>query len=72
MWYQSLDEAQRARLSSVIQIAVDQAVFGFLCVIDGVREIENPESKGRLELRYVQDTTTVLNGLDGPMLHEMY
>jgi hypothetical protein len=68
LWY----EAQRARLSSVIQFAVDQAVFGFLYVIDGVRVIENAESKGRLELRYIREKTTVLNPPDGPMLHDMY
>lgn len=71
-WYQSLDEGQRARLSSIVRGAVDQAVFGFLCVIDGVRAIENGESNGRLELRYIKESSTVLNPSDGPMLHEMY
>ena len=36
------------------------------------RRSGDAESKGRLELRYIQDRTTVLNRPDGPMLHEMY
>jgi hypothetical protein len=71
-WYASLDEEERRRLADVVKAAVDHAVFGFLCVIDGVRAIENDAQKGRLELRYIKGSTTILNSSDVPMLHDLY
>jgi len=71
-WYHSLDEGQRARVSSIVRTAVDQAVFGFLCVLDGVRAIEDGETKGYLELRHIKEKASVLNPMDGPMLHDIY
>ena len=70
-WYHSLDENQKRILSSVILDVADRAVFGFLCVLDGVRAIEN-SNRGRLELRYVNDKATLLNAPDGEMLHELW
>lgn len=69
-WYQSLDETQRERRSSIVRTAADQAVFGFLCVIDGARAIGRGENKGRLELRYIGERAVVLNPADGPLLHD--
>jgi hypothetical protein len=71
-WYSALDEESRRKLMSIIRTAVDLSVFGFLCVIDGVRAIENSPNKGRLELRYIRDKTVVLNPPDGDVLHELY
>ena len=59
-------------VSSVILDAVDRAVFGFLCVIDGVRAIDDSEKKGALELRYVNDGSVLLNAPDGEMLHDLW
>ena len=56
----------------VIGEAVDSAVFGFLCVFDGVRAVESVEIKGRFELRYTGETTVELNAQDAPMLHDLY
>ena len=72
VWYQSLNDQQRARLSSIVRHAGDQAVFGFLCVMDGVRAIENGKEKGHLELLHIKDKATILNPSDGPMLHDLY
>ena len=71
-WYNALDDNQKRMVSSVILDAVDRAVFGFLCVIDGVRAIENGEKKGALELRYVNDGSVLLNTPDGEMLHDLW
>src|SRR5215813_8856608 len=59
-WYASLSESDRDRLASIMQEVVDQAVFGLLCVIDGVRAIEDGPTKGTFELTYVGEKTTLL------------
>jgi hypothetical protein len=71
-WYASLSESERQKLLNIIQGAVDQAVFGFLCVIDGVRAIEDGAEKGRLELRHINEKETLLNPPEGAMLHDLY
>jgi hypothetical protein len=71
-WYRSLDKDQQAILASVIGEAVDSAIFGFLCVLDGVRAVENGERKGRFELHYIGERAIWLNAEDKPMLHDLY
>jgi hypothetical protein len=71
-WYNSLDDGQKRILSSIVLDAANHAVFGFLCEIDGVRSIENPGEKGRLELRHVKPASVLLNPPSGPMLHELW
>src|SRR5262245_42083011 len=36
-WYRSLDDEQRRILAGLIGDAVHNAIFGFLCVLDGIR-----------------------------------
>ncbi len=52
------------------------AVFGFFCVLDGVRAIEGPGSpgaKGSLELYYVSGSAReLLNDSDKEYLHDIY
>jgi hypothetical protein len=71
-WYNSLQDDQKRILSSIILDVADRAVFGVLCVLDGVRAIESTSDKGRLELRYVKDTATLLNPAEGDMLHDFW
>jgi hypothetical protein len=71
-WYRSLSEQQRELMTGVVRHAVDSAVFGFLCVLDGVRVVEDDEVKGDFELRYIKGSAEVLSGPDLPMLHEIY
>jgi hypothetical protein len=71
-WYNTLDDEQKRILSAVLYDVVDRAVFGVLCVLDGVRAIENDGDKGRLELRYVKNGAVLLNPPDGDMLHELW
>ena len=53
-------------------LAVDQTVFGFLCVLDGVRQIESDSDKGELVLKFTKHgDDAVLNG-DGPALHDLF
>jgi hypothetical protein len=53
-WYNALDSTDRQRVMEVVTEAVDDAVFGFLCVLDGVRSIQDRIRSGeRLELKVI-------------------
>ena len=41
-------------LKEVLSEAAESAVFGFLCILDGVRVIEDVTDKGTLELYFVK------------------
>ena len=71
-WYRSLEPYHKERISEIIADAVDRAIFGFLCVIDGVRVVENGPVKGDFELRYVKGGSTLLNAPDDERLHDLY
>jgi hypothetical protein len=71
-WYNSLQDDQKRILSSIILDVADRAVFGFLCVLDGVRAIDDNADKGRLELRYIKNGSTLLNPPEGEMLHDFW
>jgi hypothetical protein len=70
-WYKSLSGQERSLLADVLAQAVDDAVFGFLCVIDGVRVVEDGPIKGQFQLSYVKDKPEIVNPPD-IMLHELY
>jgi hypothetical protein len=71
-WYSSLTDDQRMTLSSIMRAVADRAVFGFLCVLDGVRPIEEGFLGGRFELRYMNGNSLLLNPLEGEVLHELW
>src|SRR5258708_39677529 len=70
-WFNSLSESDKEILSSIILDVADRAVFGFLCVLDGVRAIEDGSDRGHLELRHVKTNSILLNSSEGEMLHEL-
>lgn len=41
-WYRSLGDQDREMLREVIRDAAHSAIFGVLCVLDGVRVVDNP------------------------------
>ena len=71
-WYRSLPEEQKEFIKSIVSDAADSALFGFLCVLDGVRAVENGPEKGRFELRYLNTESIQLNSQDDAMLHDLY
>ena len=71
-FYKSLSEGQQEQIAAIVEHAIHQAVFGFLCVIDGVRAIESGPDKGRLELRYIREGEVILNAPSRPFLYELY
>ena len=71
-WFNGLSFRDRQKVELVIQQTAEAAVFGFLCVLDGVRAIENGLVKGELDLRYRQGAVDVrLNDTSGDELHDL-
>lgn len=72
-WYKSLPNEDKTIMHQTISDAVDEAVFGFLCVIDGVRSISSRDEANSLELYHANKTTkTLLNSEEGECLHDIY
>ena len=72
-WYRSLPPEGQAQVASIIRDAVHAAVFGFFCVLDGVRAIDTNPSECALELDHVSGSGRVrLNPEEGEMLHDVY
>lgn len=71
-WYKSLGSQERDFVARIITDAVDRAIFGFLCVLDGVRAIEGARDKGRLVLFYDRESRVLLNNPDDEYLHDIY
>ena len=67
-WYNGLSEIDKAQLNGAIASAVHAGLFGFLCVLDGVRTID--DANGRFELTYLNDKRILLNPPSNS-LHEL-
>jgi len=70
-WYNGLSANDKAMLARMLERVATNATFGFLCVLDGVRAIEDGPEKGTLKLIYSGAADTVLAGSGGPTLHEL-
>jgi hypothetical protein len=72
-WYKNLSQDELRNVNSVISSAVDEAIFGVLSVIDGVRPIFEMEVKGKLILVYkYKEECVILNDEGGELLHDIY
>lgn len=71
-WFHSLDTENQSMILKLVRESVQTAVFGFLCVLDGVRTIEDTEVKGQLKLIYEKGQESILlNDLDKDYLHDL-
>jgi predicted house-cleaning noncanonical NTP pyrophosphatase (MazG superfamily) len=68
-WFKALSQKDRDMVCKVISEAVHESVFGFLCVLDGVRSISGSGESNDLILSHggVQ-----LNEASGELLHDIY
>ena len=68
-WFKSLNASDRAMVGEIISEAVHESVFGFLCVLDGVRSTSAVGTSSDLNLSFggVQ-----LNEKSGELLHDIY
>lgn len=51
-WFLGLSEEDRTRVEEVVRLTAENAIFGFLCILDGARFIEDSEEKGEFVLTY--------------------
>jgi hypothetical protein len=72
-WFNNLSIEGKEMVKQIIYESVHSAVFGFLCVLDGVRPIEKTFDKGELKLYYKKDRDQTLlnNSEDDYYLHEL-
>ncbi|NQZ33724.1 MAG: hypothetical protein HRU06_20850 [Oceanospirillaceae bacterium] len=68
-WFKALDPNDREMVSKVISEAVHESVFGFLCVLDGVRTISDAGESNDLNLSI---GNVRLNETSGELLHDIY
>ena len=71
-WLESLGIEESEYIESILADAVDNALFGVLCVVDGVRAVESTPIKGSFELWYVRGDRKLLNRPEDPYLHDLY
>lgn len=72
-WFNELGESDKDMVKKVITKSIDQSVFGFLAVLDGVRAIEPSLDKGKFELYYSNDNSKqLLNNEQEEYLHDIY
>lgn len=69
-YYNESTEEEKVIINKIIKLSVDNGVFGFLCVLDGVRAIEDGVDKGGLTLAYKKDVEIILNKDED--LHDFY
>lgn len=70
-FYHSLSDREKFLIKHIITDAVNQAVFGFLTVLDGDRIISKEDYQ--LEIYYKNDSgENLLNNPDGIGLHDIY
>ncbi|MEY2493791.1 MAG: hypothetical protein QOJ45_283 [Verrucomicrobiota bacterium] len=72
-WYKALPPEDRDRVAQVANRSAEAAVFGFLVVLDGDRQIEDPNDRGTLALWHEKDGKDVLlNDPNGERLHDLF
>lgn len=70
IFYNRQEQEHKDIIDLIVKKAVEEAVFGFFCVLDGVRAIENGEQKGELSLLYKGEDSIELTA--GSDLHDIY
>ena len=71
-WFDSLEAEEQSNVREVIWESVHSGIFGFCCVLDGVRAVEDGSDQGEFELYHVRGNQRVrLNG-NGEELHNLF
>jgi hypothetical protein len=73
-WFNQLSEADQLAVAEVAAMASHNAVFGFLCVLDGVRPIHEGHQVGELHLSFVEEGKPIvrINPASGNPLHDLF
>lgn len=72
-WYKSMDISEKKKIEQLIKLAGYHSMFGFLCILDGVRVIEDTIDKGEFELYFAKfGQKELINTETGPYLHDLW
>lgn len=72
-WFNGLDAAGKNMVVDIVKLSIDHGVFGFLCVIDGVRAIADGDKNGEFALIYKNGGgESILNDPNEDYLHDLY
>lgn len=72
-WYRASSPESKVKIKTVIDEAVQQAVFSFLALLDGVADLGAGYDSGRLLLFYAEgENRTLLNNPHEPELHNVF
>lgn len=72
-WFNQLSDTDKDKVQDVIKLAARQSVFGMFAVLDGVRQVEDSEEKGALELRYSKNgQSQLINDPNAEPLHDIF
>ena len=69
-WFRKLNSEDQEFVKQVIFEAVNAGIFHLLCVLDGVKVID--EERGKFELRYIGNEMTLLNDPKEDYLHDLF
>lgn len=70
-WYRGLDPADQANVVAAMRDAADATLFGVLCVIDGVRAIEDHPDKSEFRLTATRSGSTSIISPGPEHLHDL-
>ena len=74
-FYNSMDGTNKKIINEIIYEAIDTGIFGFLCLIDGVRSVNMNGEENHLKLTFINDDTgkeVILNNPNEDFLHDIY
>lgn len=72
-FYKRLSVKEKQIVNSIISESVRESIFGFLCVLDGVRKITDSNRIGRIELSYLSNSNKMLlNDSEKEYLHDIF
>ena len=71
-WFNQLDLESRQKIEWIIGDSIDAAIFGILCMLDGVRSFDDNNSKLVLQCFTANETVTINDERSSLFLHELY
>lgn len=72
-WYKKCSADDKEKIQQLLQAVSQATIFGFFCVLDGVRVVEDEPDKGEFELYFVkQGKKTLLNNFKAEPLHDIF
>jgi len=70
-WFNSLGEADRKNVVAAMRQTAHETLFGVLCVIDGVRVIEDPGEKSEFRLTATHSSQVSTIAPNTQLLHDI-